>query len=815
MKVSYQWLADYIDVQGHTARELAELLTRCGIEVDMVEERNKGVAQVVVGYVKKRDKHPDADKLSVCLVDVGQEEDLQIVCGAQNVAAGQKVPVAIIGAVLPGDFRIKRAKLRGVESQGMICSAKELGLNDKLLPKDMQEGIFVLPEDVTIGDSILDVLGLNDQVLELELTPNRSDCLSMIGTAYEIGAILGREVQLPIVDISNFEVSEMKMNEQIAVSITAKEQCSRYSARIIEDVHIGVSPLWMQNRLIAAGIRPINNIVDITNFVMLEYGQPLHAFDADCIASGTIDVRLAQSGETIVTLDDVERKLEPHMLLITDGVKPIAIAGVMGGAISEVTAKTTRILLESAIFSGGSVRRTSRQLGLRSEASLRFEKEINPEQVIPALNRAASLIAQLAGGRVRHGIAEEVIGTEQPRQITLSLNRVNSYLGTALAIDEYAQLFDRLNFTYSYDTDEILIVNVPSRRGDITLDVDLIEEVARLYGYDNIPTTAVVGAITPGKLTKPQFLRRMIRQQLTTSGLHEAVHYSFTHPGRTELYAWMDPSTTPVKLAMPMSEERSVLRTTLIPQLLDAAIYNRNRNNDDVAIFELGSVFISKEHVLNQLPIEKPRLAILLTGNNKPASWNEKPRPVDFYDLKGLIEKLTDYLGMNNLEWIAAQKDGLHPGRTAEIYSQSQDGRVLVGWIGQIHPSVQAEMDLSPTYVAELELSVIYDHSNSVIDYHVLPRFPSIARDIAVVVDSTIEAARLADQVKKIAGVMLESVEIFDVFAGERLGVNRKSVALALVYRHAERTLTDEEVSELHNQVVSSLAETFGAELRK
>lgn len=815
MKVSYQWLKDYIDVQGNTARELAEKLTRCGIEVDVVEDRNSGVEQVVVGYVKQRDKHPDADKLSVCIVDVGQEEDLQIVCGAQNVAAGQKVPVAVIGAVLPGDFRIKRAKLRGVESQGMICSAKELGLNDRMLPKDMQEGIFVLPEDVTIGDSILDVLALNDQVLELDLTPNRSDCLSMIGTAYEIGAILDRTVQLPIVDISNFEVSKLKVNEQFSVSITAKEQCSRYSARFIEDVRIGASPLWMQNRLIAVGIRPINNIVDITNYVMIEYGQPLHAFDADCISNGTIDVRLAHPGEKMVTLDDVERKLEPHMLLITDGEKPVAIAGVMGGANSEVTENTTRILLESANFSGSSVRRTSRQLGLRSEASLRFEKEIDREHVIPALNRAASLIAQYAGGQVRHGIAEEVTEAEQPRQISLSLNRVNSYLGTSLTMDEYAQILDRLNFTYSFEAEEVIVVNVPSRRGDITLDVDLIEEVARLYGYDNIPTTAVVGATTPGKLTKPQYLRRMIRQILTTSGLHEAVHYSFTHPGRNELYSWMDASAEPIKLAMPMSEERSVLRTTLIPQLLDAAIYNRNRNNDDVAIFELGSVFISEELALTQLPVEKPRLAILLTGNNKPVSWVEKPRPVDFYDLKGLIEKLTEYLGMDSLEWKATQKDGLHPGRTAEIYAYSQNGRVLIGWVGQIHPSVQTEMDLSPTYVAELELGAVYDHSNFEIDYHVLPRYPSIARDIAVVVESTIEAARLADQVKTIAGVWLESVEIFDVFAGERLGANRKSVALALVYRHAERTLTDDEVSELHGQVVASLAETFGAELRK
>ncbi len=815
MKVSYQWLSDYIDVQGYTARELAEKLTRCGIEVDVVEDRNLGVENVVVGYVKQRDKHPDADKLSVCIVDVGQEEDLQIVCGAHNIAAGQKVPVAVIGAVLPGDFRIKRAKLRGVESQGMICSAKELGLNEKMLPKDKQEGIFVLPEEMKIGEPILDVLALNDQVIELELTPNRSDCLSMLGAAYEVGAILDRTVQLPIVDISNYEVSDLKMHDQLSISITAGEQCSRYSARMIENVRIGASPLWMQNRLIAAGIRPINNIVDITNYVMLEYGQPLHAFDADRITSGTIDVRLAYPGETIVTLDDVERRLEAHMLLVTDGKHPIAIAGVMGGADSEVTEGTTRILLESANFLGSSVRKTSRQLGLRSEASLRFEKEINPEQVIPALNRAASLIAQYAGGHVRHGIAEQNNGAEQSTRISLSLQRVNNYLGTSLTIEEYAQLLDRLKFTYAYESEEVILVSVPSRRGDITLDVDLIEEVARLYGYDNIPTTDIIGATTPGRLTKPQYLRRMIRQLLTASGLHEAVHYSFTHPGRNELYSWMNASAKPVKLAMPMSEERSVLRTTLVPQLLDAASYNRNRNHDDVAIFELGSVFISEEQALSILPVEKPRLAILITGNNKPVSWAEKPRAVDFYDLKGLVEKLAAYLGMHSLEWVAEAKDGLHPGRTAEIYAHSEHGRALVGWLGQIHPTIQAELDLAPTYVAELELDVVYDHSDFAIDYRVLPRFPSIARDIAVVVESTIEAARLADQVRTIAGVLLESVDIFDVFSGDRLGADRKSVALALVYRHSERTLTDEEVSELHSQVVASLAETFGAELRK
>ncbi|HEY1213197.1 MAG TPA: phenylalanine--tRNA ligase subunit beta, partial [Bryobacteraceae bacterium] len=406
MKVSYQWLSEYVDVNGHTAEELAEKLTRSGIEVDIVEDRNKGVTNVLVGFVKSREKHPDADKLSVCIVDVGQDEDLQIVCGAKNVDAGQKVPVAIVGAVLPGGLQIKRAKLRGVESQGMICSAKELGLNDKLLPKEIQEGILVLPEDTEVGSSILDVLAINDKVMELDLTPNRSDCLSMLGAAYEIAAILGREVKLPDAETTLQAAGSAagKAADRISVKITATEQCTHYAARLIEGVRIGTSPLWMQNRLMAAGIRPINNIVDITNFVMLEYGQPLHAFDADQLNNGHIDVRLAQPGEKLITLDDVERTLEPHMLLITDGTKPVAIAGVMGGANSEVTEGTTRILLESAKFAGSSVRRTSRQLGLRSEASLRFEKEVNPEAVLPALNRAAALMAQYAAGQVADGI---------------------------------------------------------------------------------------------------------------------------------------------------------------------------------------------------------------------------------------------------------------------------------------------------------------------------------------------------------------------------------------------------------------------------
>ncbi|MCZ8523614.1 MULTISPECIES: phenylalanine--tRNA ligase subunit beta [Paenibacillus] len=812
MKVSYQWLSQYVDVSGFTAGELAEKLTRSGIEVDIVENRNKGVTEVYVGYVKSREKHPDADKLSVCIVDVGKGEDLQIVCGAKNVAAGQKVPVAVVGAKLPDGLAIKRAKLRGVESQGMICSAKELGLNDKLLPKEIQEGILVLPEDTEIGASILDVLAIADEVMDLDLTPNRSDALSMLGAAYEIGAILGREVKLPGAEQAG--TGAVQAAERISVEITAKEQCTHYAAALIEGVKVGVSPLWIQNRLMAAGVRPINNIVDVTNYVMLEYGQPLHAFDADKLENGHIDVRLAKAGEKLVTLDEVERTLEPHMLLITDGVKPVAIAGVMGGANSEVTDGTVRILLESAKFDGGTVRKTSRQLGLRSEASLRFEKEVNPEAVLPALHRAAALIAELSGGTVASGVVEARTAEHKPVTIELTVDRINGYLGTSLSVEEVQGIFGRLNFSAEPVGADGLLVHVPSRRGDITRAVDLIEEVARLHGYDNIPTTLMHGVTTPGALTKEQIIRRLTRTLLTGSGLHEAITYSFTHPDQIAAYPGAYGSAQPVKLAMPMSEDRSVLRTSLIPHLLDVAVYNRNRNQDDVAVFEMGRVFVTGEASLSSLPQEKLLLAALLTGKRSELHWTGKPGNVDFYDLKGVLEGLLTYLGLD-AKFVPAQPQGFHPGRTAEIVVQRSGERKVVGVIGQLHPELQQQKDLSDTYVLEVELETLVELVDDSFAYKPLPRFPAISRDTAVVVDRTVAVGDLIAKAQETAGGLLESIQVFDIYTGERLGDSKKSVAISLVYRTLERTLTDEEVSELHARVVASLEETFGAELRK
>jgi phenylalanyl-tRNA synthetase beta chain len=814
MKVSYKWVSDYVDLTGFSAGELAEKLNRTGIAVDVVENRNKGVTGVVVGYVKSREKHPDADKLSVCIVDAGQGEDLQIVCGAKNVDAGQKVPVALVGAELPGDLKIKRAKLRGVESQGMICSAKELGLNDKLLPKEIQEGILVLPQDTPIGQSILDVLAINDEVIELDLTPNRSDCLSMIGAAYELAAITGREVKLADPQ-EGLVRSPAKAADHIRVTISAPEQCSHYAARLIEGVKVAPSPLWLQNRLMAAGIRPINNVVDITNYVMLEYGQPLHAFDADKLANGRIDVRMAQPGEVLVTLDDNERKLEPHMLLITDGVKPVGLAGVMGGANSEVTEGTTRILLESARFDGGTVRKTSRQLGLRSEASIRFEKEVNPDHVIPALDRAAALLSQYAEGQVAEGIVEEVVSKKEPYTLELSLERVNRFLGTSLSFEELKNVFDRLSFSYEVLADESVRVQVPLRRGDITRPVDLIEEAARLYGYDKIPTTLIEGVTTPGGLTPAQAVRRSVRRLLSGLGLQEAITYSFTDPDQIKRYPGLYPEAKPIALSLPMSEERSTMRTSLIPHLLDATIYNRNRNTNDVALFELGTVFVTDEERVTKLPQEKLLLGIAISGSRRAAHWAEKSKPVDFYDLKGMFEQVIAHLGIPGIEYQRAQADGMHPGRTADIVAASGTGTKVLGRMGQLHPALQKELDLDDTYVLEVELDALTELVDTEIAYHALPRYPAMARDLAVVVDRGTEVGELLRTARETAGELLESIDVFDIYTDDRLGGDKKSVALALVYRHAERTLTDDEVTALQDKIIVQLAESHQAELRK
>ncbi|MBS4176094.1 phenylalanine--tRNA ligase subunit beta [Lederbergia citrea] len=803
MLVSYKWLQEYVDLNGVTAAELAEKITRSGIEVDGVEQLSSGVKGVVVGHVLECEKHPEADKLNKCLVHIGESEPVQIICGAPNVAKGQKVAVATVGAVLPGNFKIKKAKLRGEESNGMICSLQELGIEGKLVPKEYADGIYVFPADTEVGANALELLNLDDEVLELDLTPNRADALSMLGVAYETAAILGQEVKLP--EIAS-EASSEKAADYISVKVDATEDNPLYTAKVIKDVKIGPAPLWMQTRLMSAGIRPHNNVVDITNYILLEYGQPLHAFDYDRFGSKEVVIRLAHEGEKITTLDDAERTLTSEQLVITNGTVPVALAGVMGGADSEVSDDTTTILLESAYFAGGSIRATSKHHGLRSEASSRYEKGVDPERVRPAAERAAQLIAKYAGGEVLQGLVEADHLTMEPAVVSISLEKINRVLGTEITETEVVEIFNRLKFKVTVE-EGTFTVTAPTRRGDITIEEDLIEEVARLYGYDNIPKTLPKGAATPGGLSAVQEKRRTAKGFLEGAGLYQAITYSLTSEEKANSFAIE--KREPVKLAMPMSEERSRLRLSIVPQLLEVVSYNLARRHDSIALYEIGSVFLNEGH--DAQPDEREHIAGAMTGMWVANEWQGEKKPVDFYVAKGILEGLFEKLGVSEgIEWQAADLDGLHPGRTAEILLSGE----VIGFAGQLHPHVQKQLDLKETYVFEIKSDALFNYNLPELQYVPIPRFPSISRDIALVVDKEVTAGTLETIIHEAGGKLLKAVHVFDLYEGEHMEEGKKSIAFSLTYIDPEKTLTDEEVVRAHDKVLAAVKEKAGAELR-
>lgn len=803
MFVSYKWLQEYVDLSGITALELAEKITKSGIEVEGVELLNEGIQGIVVGHVVEREQHPNADKLSKCQVDIGEGEPVQIICGAANVAKGQKVAVAKVGAVLPGNFKIKKAKLRGEESNGMICSLTELGIESKLVAKEFSEGIFVFPNDTAVGQDALALLNRDDQVLELGLTPNRADCLSMLGVAYEVAAILSREVKWPQVagDASNENAAD-----SIRLSVEASEDNPLYVAKVIKNVKIGPSPLWMQTRLMAAGIRPHNNVVDITNYILLEYGQPLHAFDYDRLGSKEILVRRAKDGEVIETLDNTKRTLTSEQLVITNGEVPVALAGVMGGANSEVEADTTTVLLESAYFTGAVIRKASKAHGLRSEASARFEKGVDPNRVRAAAERAADLIAKYAGGQILNGSVEVDTLAVEPAVISITLEKINGVIGTQLTTAEVENIFTRLQFDLVTDNDTIT-VTVPTRRGDITIEEDLIEEVARLYGYDNLPMTLPVGASTPGHLTDYQQKRRVIRRYLEGAGLYQAVTYSLTSEEKATQFALE--KKNPIRLAMPMSEDRSMLRLSIVPQLLEALKYNTARQNDSIGVYETGAVFLANES--DVLPEEKEHAAAAITGLWQSHPWQGEKKPVDYYVLKGIVEGLFDKLGLTEkVDYRQAALENMHPGRTADILLNGEK----IGFIGQIHPIVQKDLDLKETYVFELSLKAVLQEPVEPLHYESIPRYPSITRDIALVVDKETAAGELEKIIVEAGGKLLKEVRVFDLYEGERMEPGKKSIAFSLKYFDPERTLTDEDVTKAHEKVLTAVKEKAGAVLR-
>ncbi len=803
MFVSYKWLQDYVDLSGIEPAELAERITKSGIEVEGIEILNEGIRGVVVGHVLEREQHPNADKLNKCLVDIGGDEPVQIICGAANVDKGQKVAVATVGAVLPGNFKIKKAKLRGEESNGMICSLQELGIESKLIAKEFSEGIYVFHQDAEVGTDAIAMLHRDDQVLELGLTPNRSDCLSMLGVAYEVAAILEREVKLP--ETQHAEATE-KASDYIRVDVEATEDNPLYLAKVIKNVEIKPSPLWMQGRLMAAGIRPHNNVVDITNYILLEYGQPLHAFDYDRLGSKQILIRRAKDGEMIQTLDDVKRELTSDHLLITNGQDPIALAGVMGGLDSEVQSNTKTVLLESAYFNGATVRKSSKDHGLRSEASARFEKGVDPNRVRAAAERACYLLEKYAGGEVLEGTVEANTLKVEPAVISVTLDKINRVLGTTLEMKDVEQIFARLQFETSVDGNSI-IVTVPTRRGDITIEEDLIEEVARIYGYDNLGSTLPIGSSTPGHLTAYQSKRRIVRNVLEGAGLYQAITYSLTSGDKATQYALEH--REPIRLAMPMSEEHSTLRLSIVPQLLSVLKYNAARQHDSLAIYEIGDVFL--ENGSDVLPDEREHLAGAITGLWHSHLWQGEKKAVDFYVVKGILEGLFATLGLSEkIEYRQAEKEGMHPGRTAEVYLSGNS----IGFLGQIHPTVEKEYDLKETYVFELSLKAILEAEIEPLHYHSIPRYPSITRDIALVVDKEKAAYELESIIKAAGGSLLKEVHVFDLYEGERMEAGKKSIAFSLKYFDPERTLTDEEVVKAHDKVLVELKEKSGAVLR-
>ncbi|MEK5427003.1 phenylalanine--tRNA ligase subunit beta [Cytobacillus sp. FSL R7-0680] len=803
MYVSYKWLQEYVDLSGITPEELAEKITKSGIEVEGVETLDEGIKGVVVGYVSEKQKHPSADKLNICQVDLGDGELVQIICGAPNVDKGQKVAVATVGAVLPGNFKIKKAKLRGEASNGMICSLQELGFESKLVAKDYSEGIYVFPAYTELGTNALEQLHRDDQVLELGLTPNRADCQSMLGVAYEVAAILEKDVKLPQTKVET--VSE-RAADYITVNVEAADDNPLYVAKVIKNVKIAPSPLWLQARLTAAGIRPHNNVVDITNYILLEYGQPLHAFDYDRLGSKEILVRRANQGEKITTLDDAERELTTDHLVITNGEVPVALAGVMGGANSEVGNETTTVLLESAYFTGGAIRKSSKDHGLRSEASARYEKGVDPQRVRPAAERAAQLLTQYAGGEVLEGSVEVDTLKVEPAVITITIDKINRVLGTSLLVSEAKDILERLQFTTVVEENEIT-VTVPTRRGDITIEEDLVEEVGRLYGYDNLASTLPGGTASAGSLTPYQKKRRIVRQYLEGAGLYQAITYSLTSEDKAQNYSLE--ARDPIKLAMPMSEERSVLRLSLTPHLLEVLKYNSARQIDATAIYETGSVFLRTAE--NELPEEKEHLAAAITGLWELHQWQGEKKPVDFFVLKGILEGLFSKLGLlEQITFAKFEKDGLHPGRSAEVFLNETS----IGFIGQVHPNVEKELDLKETYVFELSLEKLLHAEIKPLRYEAIPRYPSITRDIALVVDQTTTAQALSTVIREAGGKLLKDVHVFDLYEGDRMEEGKKSIAYSLKYFDPERTLTDEDVVKAHDKVLKALEEKTGAVLR-
>jgi phenylalanyl-tRNA synthetase beta chain len=802
MLVSLNWLKDYIDIDLSPAA-LAERLTMSGLEVDSLNESVPAFSGIRVARIISLKPHPDADHLSLCEVTTG-EATHRIVCGAKNIRVGDTVPLAPVGASLPGDLVIRNARIRGEASEGMLCSEEELGIGSDA------SGIMILPRDLPLGAELGGALGLGDTVLDIGVTPNRADCLSIVGVAREWAAIAGKKLRLPVTDVIESDEAVAKI---ASVTIDDPDLCPRYTARIIKGARIGPSPLWIRRRLEVVGLRPINNIVDVTNFVMMELGQPLHAFDYRFLEEGRIVVRRSREGERFISLDGKERTLSAGTLLICDGVKPVAIGGIMGGLNSEIKPDTEIILLESAYFNPASIRRSSRELAMGTDAAFRFERGIDPEGLVRALDRAARLIAEVSGGTVLRGVIDRYpMKIETAKRIPLRVGRVKDILGVVVPIGEIVRILEGLEMVVEPDGKGRFAVTPPTCRGDIVREIDLIEEIARLHGYDKVPETVPAVSALAGVGEVRGTVEARLREIMTAAGYAEAINYSFVSPEAVDQLGIeaADRRRLHVRIRNPLTEEQSVLRTSMAHSLLLNAKRNADYGGFNLKIFELGRTFIGCGE--GKQPLEANRMACLTTGLRYEDRWHSKDLHADFYDLKGCVENILEGLGIPRPSFRSGiDEPFLHPGKSCGVFAGEED----IGFLGEVHPAVLARMDLvGPIVLCELDTDRLAALYSAKTGFRAIPRFPSSSRDVAFLIPRELEAKRLLLPAEESLEELLEKVQIFDIYEGRNLPLGMKSVGLRFSYRSADRTLTDEEVNEVHGRIVQSIVRVTGAAVR-
>jgi len=807
MKASLQWMNEYVPLDlNRPAQELADELTQAGIPVEEVLSMDPGLKKIYTGKIVEITKHPDADKLQVCQVQClsedGEEITKQIVTAATNVAVGQIVPVAYHKSRLADGTEIKKGKLRGVVSEGMFCSVAEFGISSDLVRPEEAQGIYIFPEGTPIGLDIKEALMLDDTVYEFELTANRADCFSMVGLSREFGIMTNQKALFPVIMVNeNGESIEGKAS----VAIEAHDLCTRFTSRLVTNVTIEPSPLWMQNRLRNSGIRPINNVVDVTNYVMLELGQPMHAYDYDCVADHTLIARRAKAGETLTTLDGNERELNESMLIIADTKGPIGVAGVMGGLTSEVTDKTTNVLFEAAVFNGPSIRRTSKALGMRSEASGRFERGVNHKYTAYAIDRAAQLLQQICPScKVSVGVIDVYPEPVEQRTVTFTAEQINDYLGTSIEKDRMVDILTKLEFgiTESGDTIEAL---VPTWRDDVTVMPDIAEEVARIVSYDNIAPTIPVAILSSGGMTPKKALTKEVTHYLAHAGLSQIITFSFMHKdGLTNMMLPEgDNRYTAIPILNPISEEFPYMRTTLVPAVIEAAKRNIAQQNKDLWLFETANVYEPKALPLTEVPHERPMACGIMMGKVTEAAWNQAQRDTDFYDVKGVVDGLLAKLGLTQYDIQPSSESYYHPGVSAHYTVNG----VTIANYGELHPQVVKNFDLSgKVYMFEIDLEAVLSITVPPFRYQSFSKFPGTSRDLAIVAPVSVTSGDIVALIKEHGGEYLESVSIFDVYEGEHIEAGYRSLAYNLQFRSMEGTLNDEDIDGAIQAIIDALA---------